>query len=208
MDRTVRNTIGPCEDWTPHILYQHLLKVVAIASGNTFLGPDLCSRDEYVRSSISYTVDVFRAISQIKKWPRYLRFLGQYFTPELKKIELHRRNAEGFLLPVIQQRRAIMESGGELPDDLLQWMMKKADEHKYTDVMLADAQLTLSMTAIHTTTSALMDTVCELVIRPDLVSEIRDEIRYVLEAEGGSFTTNALFNMKLLDSVSLSFQLF
>jgi hypothetical protein len=85
--------------------------------------------------------------------------------------------------------------------------MKKANEHKYTDVMLADAQLTLSMTAIHTTTSALMDTMCELVIRPNLVSEIRDEIKTVLEAEGGSFTTNALFNMKLLDSVrpSLSF---
>jgi hypothetical protein len=96
------------------------LKIVAIASGSTFLGPDLCLRPEYVQSSISYTVDVFRAIAQIKKWPRYLRFIGRYFTPELKKIELHRQNAEKFLLPVIQQRRALMESGGELPDDLLQ----------------------------------------------------------------------------------------
>ncbi|KAK6215491.1 ent-kaurene oxidase [Colletotrichum tabaci] len=201
VSRTVDETIGACEDWTSQLMYRQLLRIVAIASGNTFLGPELCRRDEYVRSSISYTVDVFKAIAQIKKWPKYLRFVGRYFTPELKTIAVHRRNAEEFLLPVIRQRRARMAKGEEIPDDLLQWMTKKAKERGFTDVMLADAQLTLSMTAIHTTTMAIIDAMCELVIRPDLVSEIRDEVARVLKEHGGEFTANALFDMKLLDSV-------
>lgn len=41
----------------------------------------------------------------------------------------------------------------------------------------------------------------DLVVRPDLVKELREEIRTVLDANGGILSTHALFEMKLLDSV-------
>jgi hypothetical protein len=41
----------------------------------------------------------------------------------------------------------------------------------------------------------------DLVVRPDLVNELRKEIKTVMAANGGALSTHALFEMKLLDSV-------
>lgn len=182
-------------------MYQQLLKIIAIVSGSVFIGPDLCRREEYLHASINYTVDAFRAIGKLKKWHKLLRPIGQYFTPELKKIEEHRQKAREFLVPVISQRRAIMKNGGQLPDDMLQWMMFKAEKLNISDVQLADAQLSLSMAAIHTTTNAANDALCELVVRPKVVDGIRGEVKKVLSDHDGAINNQALFEMKLLDSV-------
>ncbi|KAJ0108710.1 Ent-kaurene oxidase [Diaporthe amygdali] len=201
VDRTVKEVIGPCDDWTSEVVYQQLLKIIAIVSGSVFLGPDLCRRNEYLHASIKYTVDAFRGIGKLKKWHELLRPIGQFFTSELKTIAEHRRKAREFLIPVIRERKAAMEAGRELPDDLLQWMMNKADKLKISETQLADEQLSVSMAAIHTTTNAANDTLCELIIRPALMREVRDEIIRVLSDNGGIFTPHALFELKLLDSV-------
>lgn len=41
----------------------------------------------------------------------------------------------------------------------------------------------------------------DLVVRPDIIEEVRKEIRSVLAANDGVMTSHALFEMKLLDSV-------
>lgn len=41
----------------------------------------------------------------------------------------------------------------------------------------------------------------DLVVRPDIVEEVREEIRSVLAEHDGVMTSRALFDMKLLDSV-------
>lgn len=48
----------------------------------------------------------------------------------------------------------------------------------------------------------------DLVARPDLVQELREEVNSVLKANGGVMTTHALFEMKLLDSVMKESQRF
>jgi cytochrome P450 len=134
-------------------IYQKLLQIVAIVSGHIFLGPELCRRPEYLHASINYTVDLFIAVRKLKAWNEWLRPIGQYFVPELSKITEHRQKAQDFLIPIIQERRAAFKKGEEEPDDMLQWMIAKAEEQNITDVALAETQLTLSLAAIHTTTS-------------------------------------------------------
>lgn len=98
-----------------------------------------------------------------------------------------------------------MKKGQEGPDDLLQWMIRKAPTYNMSDQDLAQMQLTLSMAAIHTTTLSVADILSELAIRPNLVAELRAEIIYVLQkgSGGGGFqpSTHELYQMKLLDSV-------
>ncbi|KAI0129663.1 ent-kaurene oxidase [Xylariales sp. AK1849] len=199
--RTVDEVLGPCEEWTAVAIYQKLLHMVAIISGHIFLGPELCRREEYLHASINYTVDLFIAVRKLKEWNPWLRAIGQYFTPELKKVAEHRRKAKDFLLPIIRDRKAAMKKGEEMPDDMLQWMINKAEAQHVTDEGLAEVQLTLSLAAIHTTTMTAMDILCELVIRPEIVDELRNEVNHVLEENNGVMTTHALFEMKLLDSV-------
>jgi hypothetical protein len=125
---------------------------VAIVSGHIFLGPDLCRREEYLHASINFTIDVFAAVRALKRWPRVLRPIMRFFTPELRHIVEHKEKAERFLIPIIRERKELIKKGGELPDDMLQWTLNKSESHQVTDeAELAYLQLTLSMAAIHTT---------------------------------------------------------
>lgn len=133
-------------------VYSAVARMVAIVSGRIFLGSELCRKEEYIHASINYTIDVFRAISELKKWSPWTRFIGQYFVPELKTVFEHRRKAQEFLSPIIHERRQLMAKGEELPDDMLQWMLNKSTEDELPDTALANLQLGLSLAAIHTTT--------------------------------------------------------
>ncbi|KAK6079931.1 ent-kaurene oxidase [Seiridium cupressi] len=179
--KTVLEEFGPCEDWTSEIVYQKLLRIVAIC--------------------ITYTVDLFTAIGKLKQWKSWTRPIVQYFIPELKSVHEHRRKARAFLEPVIAERRKMMKDGKKLPDDMLQWMMYKTAEYKVSDDDLSLIQLNLSLAAIHTTTVTTILALYDLVVRPDLVKELRTEIKTVLDANDGVLSTHALFEMKLLDSV-------
>ncbi|KAI1878121.1 hypothetical protein JX265_002489 [Neoarthrinium moseri] len=198
---TVIRELGPCEDWTPAVVYSKLLRIVAIVSGNIFLGPELCQQDEWTNPAITYTVDLFTAIGKLKQWSPWTRPIGQYFIPELKSIKQKRKQARAWLAPVIAERRKLMKEGKELPDDMLQWMMNKSAEFNISDDDLSLIQLNLSLAAIHTTTLTTTMTLYDLVVRPDLVKELRHEIKTVLAANDNVLTTQALFQMKLLDSV-------
>ncbi|ETS77988.1 hypothetical protein PFICI_10050 [Pestalotiopsis fici W106-1] len=199
--RTVDEVLGPCEDWTRVTIHQKFLRIVAIVSGQIFLGPELCRKEEYLYASINYTVDVFAAIRKLKAWHHLLRPVAQYFIPEIKTLNEHRIKAREFLLPIIKERKAAAAAGQELPDDMLQWMINKADEFQFSDQELADTQLTLSLAAIHTTSATATDILSELVVRPEVVEELRGEIKEVLQRHDGVIHTQTLFEMKLLDSV-------
>lgn len=200
-EKTVDEVLGPCDDWTSQVTYNKILRIVAIVSGRIFLGPDLCRREEYIYASTMYTVDLFKAVGKLKSWHSSLRPIAQYFIPELKTVFEHRRKAREFLFPIIRERKEAMKNGSELEDDMLQWMLNKAESNGVSDDRLAELQLSLSLAAIHTTTMAVTDLLNDVVIRPELVDELRAEIKQVLRNNDGVLTTQALYEMKLLDSV-------
>ncbi|ETS79291.1 hypothetical protein PFICI_09144 [Pestalotiopsis fici W106-1] len=199
--RTVIEELGPCNDWTEAVIYQKMLRIVAIASGNIFLGPELCRSEDWIVPATMYTVDLFTAIGKLKQWSKWTRPIGQYFIPEIKSLHQHRSNAVAWLSPIVAQRRRMVEQGHELPDDMLQWMMNKAAEYGVSDDSLALIQLNLGLAAIHTTTLTTTLVLYDIAVQPELVKELRHEIRSVMAANGGKLTTHALFEMKLLDSV-------
>lgn len=145
-------------------------------------------------------------VGNLKQWHAWLRpFAARFFVPELEHIWAHRRTVNEILVPVIRERKEAMKVGDEGPDDLLQWMIRKAPAYSMTDQDLAQMQLTISMAAIHTTTLSIADILSELAIRPDLVAELRAEIVRVLQKGSGGKSlqpsTHDLYQMKLLDSV-------
>ncbi|KAI0004374.1 cytochrome P450 [Xylariaceae sp. FL0662B] len=198
--RTVAEVLPPCEDWTPTVVYPEILRIVATTSGSIFVGTEHCRSEEYLHASMNYTLSVFDAIKKLKQWNRWIRWVGRYFTPEVDKMFSEKEKSRRFLTPIIQQRRAAMKAGGEVPDDTLQWMVNQADEFNLSDDELAESQLNLSMASIHTTTLTITLLLYDLAVRQNVIAELRDEIKTVLAANGGIMTTHALFEMKLLDS--------
>lgn len=153
--QTVPEYLGKSREWTAININRAMLKMVAVISGHIFLGPELNRHEEYLHASINFTVDYFKAASQIRTWSPWLRPIGRYFVPEINTVQEHRRRAKEFLVPIIEERRArgAAQDGSEEPDDLLQWMLAKAENFGTPDTgHLAETQLVLSMAAIHTTT--------------------------------------------------------
>ncbi|KAG9761828.1 hypothetical protein KCU73_g2196, partial [Aureobasidium melanogenum] len=202
VELTVNERIGACEDWTSVIVYPKMLEVVAIVSGLIFLGPEVNHEPEYMYSAIHYTVDVFAAARQLKRWHPLIRPIGTLFCKELSTLREHRKNAIAFLMPYIEERRRILEAGGALDDCMLNWMLQKADSWKMSNKKIAEVQLSLSVAAIHTTTRAVTNILYDLAVMPELRNELRSEIDTVIERNGGALvSTVSLFQLKLLDSV-------
>lgn len=155
VDQTVHDELPGCEDWTPFPIFRVLLRVVAIVSGNLFIGPDLCRHEVYLASAIDFTNEVTAGAQQIKRWPKWLRGFVVYFrlAPAVNKSYEHRRRMQAFLEPLVVERREMLKKGKAVPEDLLQWMVEKTAEHGIYDIEhLTDMQLLLTMAAIHTTT--------------------------------------------------------
>ena len=154
VERTVKTELPQSEDWAAVKIHQKLLRIIAVVSGNAFLGPELCRREEYLHASIQYAVDVFSAVRALKKWPKILRPIGQYFIPQLSRLADHRKRAREFYLPVIRDRRARLERGEEVSEDILHWMLLKAEAfNMHDDAELAFHQLSLALASIHSTTA-------------------------------------------------------
>lgn len=183
-----------------------LVRIIAIASGSIFLGPDLCRQEEYMDCAVKFTMDLVMASAVLKRIPSWLRSVAaEYLVPQVKRVKGNRRRMKRFLEPVIAARRKVManeKSEGERPDDLFQWMLEKGADKGITDAGdLTDMMLLLLLAAIHTTSLAVTNILYDLAIRPEVVDDLRAEIKTALGDNGGAMTTQALYDMKLVDSV-------
>lgn len=203
VDQCFREELPPCKDFTPVNINSKLLRIVAKVSGRIFIGPELCRSEEYIDAAINYTIDIMtaqRAITMLSPWKRMFKASS---LPEVKALHARERAAKDYLRPIIKQReRAAREDPDyQKPDDLLQWVLDDG-QIKYGqqgEQELAGIQLGLTFAAIHTTSMTTTNAFYNIAATPEIIPELREEIRSVLN-EHGTFTTQALQKMKKLDS--------
>lgn len=120
--------------------------------------------------------------------------------PDCWRLRAQLRAARRVLAPYVARRKALKEEAarrGEAArfDDSIEWFEKEyAAGHDP-----ATCQITLSLTAIHTTSDLLLQVMLDLALHPELVGPLRDEVFRALGAQGLKKT--ALYNLKLMDSV-------
>lgn len=184
-------------------LNKHLLRIVAKVSGRIFVGPELCRTEEYIDTAINYTVMTMKAVHAITNVVTSERKYKADALPEVKELRARQKAANEFIKPVIEARKRAMRENPDFqkPDDTLQWILDDG-QSKYgeqDDQELTEIQLSLTFAAIHTTTMTATNAMYCLAVMPELVPELRDEVRTVLK-EYGDFTSAALQKMKKLDS--------
>lgn len=194
-------------EWHAINLKTTLLEVIAQLSSRVFLGPELCRNKNWQRITIDYTVNVFMAISAVKRYPKILHRIAQWIVPEARVVRTQMAEARRLIQPVIDQRKkeilAKKKSAYEKPTeptrkhtDAIQWLYELS---KGGDYDAALAQLSLSMAAIHTTGDLITQVIYDLCEHPDLIRPLREEAISVLGADGWKRTS--LYNLKLMDSV-------
>ncbi|OHX00278.1 ent-kaurene oxidase [Colletotrichum incanum] len=204
VERTVDETIGPCKDWTSHPIYRTTLRIVAIVSGSVFVGPDVCRNESFIHDSIHFTESVMAAVHILQPWPGWMRPFARFFKRErahLKTSWDHLKSSKRLLIPIIQQRRERVGTDNATHNDMLAWMMEKQNDWKQTDDDVAGSLVQLGVAATHNTSMTVAQTLYQLAIRPQLVEELREEIRGVYNRSDGNLSPSALHELKLLDSV-------
>ncbi|GAM40345.1 hypothetical protein TCE0_038r12627 [Talaromyces pinophilus] len=207
MTAAIREQWTEDAEWHAINLKTTLLEVIAQLSSRVFLGPELCRNKNWQRITIDYTVNVFMAISAVKRYPKILHRIAQWIVPEARVVRTQMAEARRLIQPVINQRkkeilaenRSIFEKPTEPTrkhTDAIQWLYELS---KGGDYDAALAQLSLSMAAIHTTGDLITQVIYDLCEHPDLVQPLREEAIAVLGTDGWKRTS--LYNLKLMDSV-------
>ncbi|KAM0426396.1 hypothetical protein ACHAPT_008442 [Fusarium lateritium] len=195
-------SIPSCDDWTEVNIHHSLLRIVGMVSGRVFIGPELCRCEKYLDAAINYTMEVMgaqRAVQQMRPWLR--PFLASSL-PQVKQLDKRIAEAGEFLNPVVKSRAdAMADPSYEKPDDMLQWLIDRKDKFPDKNSQnLAKVQLGLTFAAIHTTTLTATNAFYDLAAIPEAQKELRDEVRETLSQNGGIFTSQALQQMKKMDS--------
>ncbi|KAI9641427.1 hypothetical protein NHQ30_010234 [Ciborinia camelliae] len=199
---------GTCENWTRVILYEKLLKVVALLSGRIFVGRPLSRSEEWIESSIRYTLDCVQAKDSVVKYPAWVRYFAAPFLPEIRRLKEHKNEAAELLRPVIEgcirrfkEGKGVGgEKGDKFDDDqgtFVSWVMKWTDEkNKENPYVLAENQLNLSFAAIHTTTMATSHLLFDLASHPEYIAPLREEIEQVVAEDGYEVDGSGMKNLK------------
>lgn len=179
-----------------------LAYTIARIATRVLSGEELARNDEWINMAIMTTIMVMKAAEEIReKYPPFLRFLAPYMLPGPKAALANRKRAAEVLRPVWEKRYGIGAVESK-QNDGIEWLMaagggKKAQK---TAQEIADEQLFLGVTSIHSSTAYLLSIVYDLAERPDCVEDIRNEIEAVQAECGTTWTKQSLAKLEKLDS--------
>ncbi|KAF4341567.1 putative cytochrome P450 monooxygenase (lovA) [Fusarium beomiforme] len=194
---------GQSQEWRKIRLKPAILDIIARISSRIYLGDQLCRNEAWLKITKTYTTNFYTASTNLRMFPRSLRFLAHWFLPECKRLRQERSDAIGIITPLIECRRelrkAAIAAGKAVPvfHDALDWSEQEAAaaDTSFDPVIF---QLTLSLLAIHTTYDLLQQTMIDLGRHTEYIEPLREEVVQLLREGGWKKTT--LFKMKLLDS--------
>lgn len=182
------------------VLKDALLDIVARLSATIFLRDEEINQNpSWIRITKEYTVDSFLAANQLRAYPKFLWPVVALLLPLPQKVKAELKEAESIITPILEKRRA--EKASNMKDskrhDSIEWLEKTAQDKKIK-YQPAAMQLTLAMSAIHTTADLITTTMYELLKHPEFIQPLREEISSVIS--DGGLKHSSLYNLKLMDS--------
>lgn len=207
---TFRPANGPITyptDWKPIVMAPAAHRIATRVANRLLVGAPLCRNQDYLQTSIKYTVDVFGGADRLRAWPDFLKPVVTYFITNVKERQMVARK---HLLPYIKHRLEQLESlkskaSNEKPIDSLQWVIDAAPNAKERDPeRLVYRLLHLNVAAVHTTSVTFLNCIFDLALHVDVHSELRAEIEGAVHNDG--WTARGLNRMWKLDSFMLESQ--
>ena len=187
-------------EWHEISLRLTALDLVSRLSTRIFLGPELCRDTAWRKIIVDYALNTFNCARTLRGYPGVTARVAQWFLKDCQVLREQVSMTRSLLGPFIEDRLKTVELAkqdlAEMPNDAIVWLHEVAHGQPYDPVTV---QLGVSVTAIHTTTDLLTQTLLDLVAHPEMMEPLRKEIEGVVGEHGWGKTT--LQKMTLLDSV-------
>lgn len=195
MTDTLKRYWGEATEFHEVKLQQTVLFMVAQVTSRLFVGPELANNPDWLRLSVTYTVDTFLASKELGRYSWPMLWIAQWYNPRARRVRASMKEAFEILGPIIAKRARSAAEDKQHPD-AISWYREVAKGRQYDEVI---AQVGLALAAIHTSGDLLFKTVRRLADHPEVVVELRKEITQAISTHGLNKT--GIYHMKLLDSV-------
>lgn len=191
-------------EWHSLPLRDTILTCIARISSRVFLGEELCRNEAWLKISREYASTVFPATDLLRTYPAgIIKSIAARVLPICRAAQAQVAEARTILQPVLEKRKAAKAAAAATGktiefNDAIEWFENISAKTK-ASYEPAAMQLFLSIVAIHTTSDLMTQIMTDLAAHPEIIEDLRKEIKEVLSDGGWKKTT--LTSMKLLDSV-------
>lgn len=176
---------GESEEWRTTKIKADALQMVARLSSRVFMGKPLCRDQRWLDIAKGYTVHIFTVQRELRKISTWIRPIQYWFTKSCTEIRKEYGNATSLINDEVARRDAEARkalAAGKKPAkkaDAIAWFVE------YTNGTmsikdLVDAQLSLTVAAIHTTSEATCVALQHLCLHPEYFEPLRQEMISVL----------------------------
>ncbi|KAF7555461.1 hypothetical protein G7Z17_g2137 [Cylindrodendrum hubeiense] len=192
--------MGNYKDWTSVNIHDRILKLVGTTNARVFLSQTASADEEWVDASTGYVLSVFDCIRALKEWPPWMRPFVYRFLPERTAIRKQWSKGRARVQECMQERKT---KDGPLggPPSMLDHLSSGKNSHMADDL---EKQLLFQMTLVAvgtvTTFASTVQAVYDLVMHPEYISILRDEVESMPVDGNGMFTKEAIPAMQKLDS--------
>jgi hypothetical protein len=130
-----------------------MTRVVSQVAGRAFVGAPLNRNEQWIKTSIGYTRDIFEAAAQLRKWHPLLRPVMKYRVPAIWRIYKDNSITEQLLTPIIKELEQQEKNEGKVTqNDAIAWVrdaLSPAEKQDYA--FQAINALGYGAASIHTT---------------------------------------------------------
>jgi cytochrome P450 len=178
---------SPIGNWVSVEIYEMLLHIVARISARVFVGESLARNDDWVQTSIKYAEQATVTTMILRAFPKGMHPFVVWFIPAFWSTKRWVKRGRQLLVPLINARLAAQQNDPSYQkhSDFLQWMMDGADANDGVPEKLAVRELIMGLASVHTTTMAAAHALYDLCERPEYFEPLREELRTVLQEDGG-----------------------
>ncbi|RAK81177.1 cytochrome P450 [Aspergillus fijiensis CBS 313.89] len=198
--QSIREVWTDKKEWHAIDIQPSLARIIASVAGRIYIGEQLSRNPRWLDAILSYTGKDVLAIYVLKKWPEWTIPLVHWLLPSCRNLRRRQQELRQLLLPVIAQRReqrARQASNKEKPQlDILDFIEESAHRGEAYDPVIS--MIAFFFATIPTASDLLTKVIFDIVSRPDLVAELRQEVISAVESHGWS--RNTIHNLKLMDS--------
>lgn len=152
----------------------------------------MCGDPRWIDNTLGYLEMGVRTAFVLQIFPRFLFPLQRWF-PLCRQARSHLDTAADILGPIIHRRRSEKKSA----QDAISWFDEAAAGKTYDPVL---SQISLSWASTHTTSDTVTKVITHLAERPNVVSDLRQEVITAVTKNGG-LNKSALSQIALLDSI-------
>ena len=178
------------------------MDAITRATARMFVGFPLCRNEDWLSLNMSIVRDIILTLIIMRNFPPWLCPLIGVCIPSRRKIRRSLRRITLILTPMIEERRLKEKTQGsayEKPEDVIQYMMDLANEKESNPEAIATRYVFTILGSMHIVMEGLVDTLYEIIARPEYLIPLRTEMEQVLTETDGWQKGTAL-KMRKLDS--------